>query len=106
MLRNIIIHVRLLFCVPISLQYPRQVCDGRPDCAGGGDEAAATCAAWRCEVGVRCGTGGACIRVPHRHVCRPGRRPRCEDGSDQAHCSHSLYTGCFVATELGPRIAR
>ena len=106
MLEYIIKHVRLLFCVPISLQYPRQVCDGRPDCAGGGDEAAATCAAWRCEVGVRCGTGGACIRVPHRHVCRPGRRPRCGDGSDQAHCSHSLYTGCFVATELGPRIAR
>ena len=85
---------------------PRQVCDGRPDCAGGGDEAAATCATWRCEVGVRCATGGACIRVPHRHVCRPGRRPRCGDGSDQAHCSHSLYTGCFVTTELGPRIAR
>ena len=30
--------------------------------------------------------------------------PRCGDGSDQAHCLHGVFTGCFANSTLGLRI--
>ena len=34
----------------------------------------------------------------------PDPRPTCPDGSDQAYCLYTVYTGAFVNTSLGLRI--
>ena len=89
----------------VSCISPAQVCDGQTDCEDGSDEAEEVCSSWECEEGVRCQDGSVCIRQPHQVVCRGRERAVCGDGSDQAHCLHSVYSGCLVSSALGLTIS-
>ena len=87
-------------CVAVT-----ELCDGRPDCEAGEDEAEQLCSSLPCQDGVRCEESQACLYTPHYQLCSPDHRTDCSDGSDEAYCDHRHYTGCFTASTLGLRIS-
>ena len=87
-------------CVAVT-----ELCDGRPDCEAGEDEAEELCSGLACREGVRCESSPACLYTPHYQLCSPDRRTDCEDGSDEAHCEGRHYSGCFTTSSLGLRIS-
>jgi len=82
-----------------------QICDGVRNCDNGRDENKELCDAWVCERGVRCQNSSVCIQVPHQTMCSGNGGGVCGDGSDQAYCLHTIYTGSFLNTSLGLRIS-